>query len=388
MLGAMTGALHGWLVGVTADRRAAEQCRLLERQGARVLHAPMLRVVPHGGEGELAATLDALVDRPPEVVVLTTGVGARTWFDAADAAGRGEDLRRALSGAEVLVRGPKAAAAAFTEGLQASWQAPGATSAELVDRLRTMGVAGRRVAVQLDGRTDPVLGDAVRALGAEVVDVALYRWTAPEDGAAAQRLIEAVAERRIDAVTFTSAPALTSLLEMAEAVGLADQVGRHLGGDVAVLSVGPVCSAAARDAGIEPTVEPERHRLGPMISALAAWAAATDDTARVDVDGRRVVLRATAVVIDDEVIELPGREWGLLATLLERAGGVVGRDALLRLSGFDPDASGHAVEVAVGRLRRRLDGLLDVVAVPRRGYRLAVPAAAHDRSPHTPRGSA
>ncbi len=384
----MTAALHGWLVGVTADRRAAEQCRLLERQGARVLHAPMLRVVPHGGDDELAATLDALIEHPPQVVVLTTGVGARTWFDAADAAGRGEALRHALAGAEVLVRGPKAAAAAFTEGLAASWQAPGATSAELVARLVTMGVAGQRVAVQLDGRTDPVLGDAVRALGAEVVDVALYRWTAPEDGAAAQRLIEAVAGRRVDAVTFTSAPALSSLLELADAQGLAGPVGRHLGADVAVVSVGPVCSAAARDAGIEPTVEPERHRLGPMISALAAWGEAADADAAVTVTGRRIVLRATAVVIDDEVVELPGREWGVLATLLERAGGVVGRDALLRLSGFDADATGHTVEVAVGRLRRRLDGLLDVVAVPRRGYRLAVPAITRDRSPHTPGGRA
>jgi DNA-binding winged helix-turn-helix (wHTH) protein len=36
-------------------------------------------------------------------------------------------------------------------------------------------------------------------------------------------------------------------------------------------------------------------------------------------------------------------------------------------------ADDHAVEVTVGRLRRRLDGVLRVETVPRRGYRLVGP---------------
>ncbi len=36
---------------------------------------------------------------------------------------------------------------------------------------------------------------------------------------------------------------------------------------------------------------------------------------------------------------------------------------------------GHAVEVTVGRLRRRLGGTLDIRTVPRRGYSLLAPTA-------------
>ena len=367
-----SGPLHGWTVGVTADRRSAEQTRLLERHGARAMHGPLLRVVPHSGDEKLGAAVAALVARPPDVVVLTTGVGTRAWFEEADAAGRGEDLRAALAGAEVLARGAKASAAAATEGLETAWRAPGGTSEELVERLAGVGVRGRRIAVQLDGRADPVLGDAIRALGADVVDVPVYRWLSPEDPCPGERLVEAVAEGRLDAVTFTSAPAVWRLFELAADAGLTARVRDRLAESV-VVSVGPVCSRALREAGAEPTVEPARHRLGPMILALAAHAAATDDAAAVEVGGHRVVLHATTVVVGERVVELSARERGLLAALLERPGAVVDRDGLLRRGGFAGDASGHAVEVAVTRLRRRLAGALEVASVPRRGYRLDPP---------------
>lgn len=365
-------ALVGWTVGVTADRRAEEQGELLARRGARVVVGPAIRTLPLGANEGLRAAIEAVVAAPPEVVVLTTGLGTRGWFEAADAVGLGDRLLGALGGAEVVARGPKAAGAAATIGLDVVWQAPGGTGREVVAHLAAAGVAGRRVAVQLDGGTGTPVGDALRRLGAEVVDVPVYRWQLPDDPEPALRLIAAACDGRLDAVTFTAAPALHNLFRVAADAGRAASLRTALDGPVATVSIGPVCTESALALGVTPTVQPARHRLGAMVLALADHAIATDRAATVHVDGRRVLLRAASVVVDGVAVDLPQRERAVLAELLGRPGAVVAKDALLeRIWGGASMADAHAVEAVVGRLRRRLVGHLGVSAIARRGYMIS-----------------
>lgn len=360
--------LRGWTIGVTADRRAGEQVELLERRGARVVHAPAMRTVPLTLDDRVAAAIQATVENAPDAVVLSTGIGTRALFDAADAIGLGERLRASFAGAEVLARGPKAHGAALTAGVAVAWQAPSATSAEVIAHLEARGIAGRRVAVQVDGRDVPFVVAALARLGADVVPLPVYRWTRPADGGPVTRLVGAIGACAVDAVTFTSAPALTHLLLHAREIGHERTLVTAFGGPVCAVSIGPVCSAAARAAGIEPAVEPRRHRLGSMVMALADHARERTASETRRVGARTVELRAGAVVVDGEVVELPARERAVLAALLE--GAVLTKEQLRRVA-WASSAHGHAVEVAVGRLRRRLAGHLAVRTVPKRGYLLS-----------------
>src|SRR6187431_3158217 len=101
--------LDGFVVGVTADRRAEEQSEMLRRRGARVLRAPVIRTLPLATDEGIRSATEALVAQPPAFVVANTGIGVRTWFGAAESWGVGEALREALMTARVLARGPKAA---------------------------------------------------------------------------------------------------------------------------------------------------------------------------------------------------------------------------------------------------------------------------------------
>ena len=354
--------LLGWTVGVTADRRAEEQIELLRRRGANVVHGPTIRTHPlREDEGVIDATI-ALIRETPDVVVLSTGVGVRAWVNVADAAGLGTSLIDVLRSARVLARGPKAAGAASSFDVPVHHQAPGATSEELLDLLERDGVRGARVAVQLDGGSRVHLAQRLRRLGADVVTVPVYRWTQPIDHGPAARLMAAAAAGRIDALTFTSAPALEN------AMGLAPTPPADT---VVVASIGPVCTAAARRAGLAVAVEPERSRLGAMVLALAHHAREIDARQNVHVAGRRVILRAGAVVVDGNKLDLSDRERDYLAALLDRPGAVVSKESLLaRVWGAD-ERQQHAVEAGIARLRRRLGDCLTIATVPRRGYRLA-----------------
>lgn len=57
--------LTGRTVAITAHRRADEQAGAFERQGARVVHAPALKLVPTDqDDAVLAATREILATRP------------------------------------------------------------------------------------------------------------------------------------------------------------------------------------------------------------------------------------------------------------------------------------------------------------------------------------
>jgi len=364
--------LAGLVVGVTADRRAEEQQELLHRLGARTVHAPSVRTIPLGADAGLRAATEAIIAERPDIVVLSTGLGVRSWTEAAESMGLGDALTDAVLGATVLARGPKAAGAAVTAGWRVDWKAPGASSAEVVAHLADLGVAGRRVAVQLDGRTLPVLADAIAEHGATVVGVHVYRWELPTDTDPVERLIESICDGTVDAVTFTSSPAVWNLVEIAGSMGVGDTVRAEMSNRVLGVCVGPICAAAAIEHGFQRPLQPVAARLGSMAKALAAHVTAS--RLPVQVDASEVLMGASSVVVDGAVVELTRREREVFGMLVQRPGYVVNKAQLLSHV-WQGAADDHAVEVTVGRLRRRLDGVLRVETVPRRGYRLVGPAS-------------
>lgn len=363
------GALAGYTVGVTADRRAAEQIELLERRGATILHGPTIRTHPLVDEGALAAATQTALSTPFDIAVLLTAIGTRGWVEAAQSLGLAETLVERLRAGDVYVRGAKAKGAASTLGLPVIWAAP-SSSAELRDRLLADGVEGKRIVVQLDGAGgEPMLSDLERA-GATVVGVPVYRWSFPDDLGPAARLVRATVEQRVDAITFTTRTALTHLVAIAEREGLRTPLLRALGRTTSVVCVGPVCAQRARDLGIDQLIEPTRARLGSMVYEFTARAA--EARRRLKVGDHWLHIQGRLVAVDDtEPIALTERESRVLAALVTARGRVISKTELLGTVWGPGARDVHAAEVTVARLRRRLGTAGSAIeTVHRRGYRL------------------
>lgn len=364
------GPLSGYVIGVTADRRSGEQIELLVRKGASVIHGPTIRTHPLGAESDLADATRDVIERPPDITLLSTGIGVRGWFEAAESLDLGEALLDSLCRGQIFARGKKAHGAAVTAGLALGWQTPNGTSAELVDELARRGAGGLRIAVQLDGADGAPLADAVRRLGAEVVPVPVYRWTMPDDAVPAHRLLTAIVDRRVDAVTFTARPQIENLVELADAAGKHDDLVGAFRADVVPVCVGPVCGVAATDAGFAPPLVPDRYRLGSMVLQLAS--AFGDRGMDVRLGDVEVRIQGTVVVVAGELIQLSDREADLLHALAARFGKVVSKPQLLERVWNGAESDEHVVEVTVARLRGRLgDAGRGLETVVRRGYRLS-----------------
>ncbi|MGW9132722.1 uroporphyrinogen-III synthase [Streptomyces sp. NPDC055681] len=368
------GPLAGFTVGVTAARRADELGTLLQRRGATVVHAPALRIVPLADDSELLAATEELIDRVPDVVVATTAIGFRGWIEAADGWGIGDRLLDRLRTVELLARGPKVKGAVRAAGLTEAWSPGSESMAEVLERLLDEGVEGRRIALQLHGEPLPGFVESLRAGGAEVVVVPVYRWMEPEDLAPLDRLLDVTAARGLDALTFTSAPAAASFLNRAEKRGLLPEILGALQGEVVSACVGPVTALPLQARGID-TIQPERFRLGPLVQLLCRELPGGART--LPVAGHRVEIRGHAVLVDDELRPVPPAGMALLHSLARRPGWVVARADLLRaLPGSGTDE--HAVETAMARLRTALGVPRLIQTVVKRGYRLALDPAAAD----------
>lgn len=257
--------LAGYTVAVTAAHRREELGAALERHGARVLYGPAIELVPLADDSALLDATRRCLAMPLDYVIVTTGIGFRGWVDAAGTWGLSGSLTAALGAATIFTRGPKARGAVRGTGLREAWSPGSESSAELLDHLLAeYPLAGRRIAVQLHGEPLTGLVDALRAAGAEVVEVPVYRWVPPADEAPLRRVIEATVAGGVDCVTFTSAPAAANFLDTAERMGCRAELVAALHGPVLCAAVGPVTAAPLLAADV-PVVQPDRFRLGALV---------------------------------------------------------------------------------------------------------------------------
>ncbi len=359
--------MAGCTVLITADRRKHELAAALERRGAVVRHAPALTIVPHADDELLLASTARLIENPPDVVVVTTGIGFRSWIEAADAHGLAERLLTVLGAARLVARGPKARGAIHAVGLTADWVAESETSAEIAEVLLGEGVEGLSIAIQHHGAGADDLDTLFTAAGASVLSIVVYRWGPPPDAVALEQSVEAAANGDIDAIVFTSAPGAEAWLDAVEQQGLRETVlGRFGSGALVAAAVGPVTARPLEDRGVRPLV-PERARLGSLVRAIVAHYELVDAQALTTVAGK-LVIRSRVALLDGRLLPLSPSGLEVLRLLATQRGAVVTRDEVIAVL---PDAeTAHAAEVAIGRLREAI-GRRDVVGtVIKRGYRL------------------
>jgi uroporphyrinogen-III synthase len=263
------GDLSGVTIGVTAERRADEFINALERNGATVRHAPMIHIVPLPDDLQLRAATDDVLAADIDMLAVTTGAGFRGWLEAAQNWGLSERLLATLGRARVYTRGPKGKGAVRGRGLTEEWSAPEESNRELFRHVLAAGVAGKRIAVQLHGSPLPEHTQPLVDAGARLIEVQPYRWEWPADMVPAHRLLDEVLDRKVRALAFTSAPATSNLLTLAQQRGAYDELIQALQCDVVCACVGPITAAPLTDVGV-PTLQPERQRLGALVKLLVA----------------------------------------------------------------------------------------------------------------------
>jgi len=244
--------LHGRRVVVTRARaQASSLAQALRELGAEVVELPAIRIEPRIESEGVSRAIDSIGDYA--LVCMTSPNGVRLLFEAMSE----RDLdARALAGATVAAIGPGTARALAEHGVLADVVPERFVAEALVEELAGIDVSGQRVLIARAAEARDVLPDALRERGAEVDVVALYETVREEPNAEA---VEAA--RGADYVTFTSSSTVRNLTEA---------LGERFPRDARVVSIGPVTSETAREAGLEVHAEAARHDVEGLVAALLA----------------------------------------------------------------------------------------------------------------------
>jgi uroporphyrinogen III methyltransferase/synthase len=264
--------LYGKRVVVTRARaQASGLAKRLRGLGAEVVELPAIRIEPRIESDEVKAAVERIGEY--SLIVLTSPNGVRLLFEAM----RNADLdARALShskqqqvreggsaGTAVAAIGPGTARALAKVGISADIVPERFVAESLVESLAAVDVSDKKVLVARAAEARDVIPEHLAARGAEVDVVALYETVREEPSPSAIEAAQAA-----DYVTFTSSSTVRNLTE-----ALGDRFPTH----ARIVSIGPVTSESARDAGLEVHVEADPHDVDGLVAALLADAHHTTD---------------------------------------------------------------------------------------------------------------
>jgi uroporphyrinogen-III synthase len=237
-----------------AARQSGGLRERLEQQGAEVLLLPTIEIAPPESYGPLD---DALRDAKHFAWLVITSANAVRVL--------GERLTGIGSSAESLAHlrcaavGPSTAEAMRTLGLKVDVVPEQYVGEALADALKDQ-VRGQRVLLVRAAVARDVVPYALTSAGATVTVVDAYRTVVPADAVERARAIFGT-NLLPDAVVFTSGSTVTHLLNVLRDAGLV------FSRDVACVSIGPVTSAALREAGLEVAAEAETASLDGLVKA-------------------------------------------------------------------------------------------------------------------------
>ena len=260
--------LRGKRVAVLESRLGRELADLVAGRGAEPFHAPALAELPDLDPQAIAALVQSLEARPAKLAIFQTGVGTKALFAATDSLSLTERFNALLKSTTVAVRGPKPTGALRQRGVHIDRSAGDPfTTRELLDAIKDVPVKGERVVVQRYGSVNTELDRALEARGAEVIEIPTYRWALPGDTALLAELVGRLERGEMDAVLFTNAEQVRNLFSIGNQLGKTEMLRGALNRTL-IASIGPVASAALRNAGVKVGVEASPPKLGALLSSL------------------------------------------------------------------------------------------------------------------------
>lgn len=263
--------LKGARVGLLEARFSSTLADLVELYGGRPYAVPALRETPIDSP-RVNQLVQGLSRGRYSTVIFQTGVAATLLFEEAERRGSLEEVRDRLRRCTTIARGPKPAAVLSRNGVKPSIAVGEPyTTPELLASIASLDVSRKYVALLHYGERNRELSLALRTRGARLAEFLLYEWQLPVDTAPLKAMVHEIIDGGVDAMAFTNQIQIRHLNQVAEELGLGDELACALTQRVVVASIGPSCSHQLRQLGIQPLVVPEIPKMRPLISSLSDY---------------------------------------------------------------------------------------------------------------------
>ena len=252
--------LSGRRVLVTrAAEQSGEFSEMLAELGARVIECPTIRLVPPEDYTELDRAIGSIAGF--HWLIFTSVNSVKFFF--ARLANFGRDSR-AIGSCRVCAVGPRTAAALLPHGVRADLVPEEYKAEGVLDAFRGIKVNEGKFLIPRGDKGRDVLITGLEGLGGEVVAPVAYRNVVPDY--LPDTMLQALVEKKIDCVTFTSSSTVENLAAM-----LGENNMIHLLDSVAVAAIGPITAKTCRELGLDVAIEPKEYTLTALTAEIVKY---------------------------------------------------------------------------------------------------------------------
>ena len=275
---------------VTGSRRATELAHLISNFGGtpRII-ATVGFEVNQGVSKEIKDFINKIVEKKIDYIIFMTGPGVYLLMSAARCLDLEKRVVEALNQIIIICRSLKSKYALADHGIKTDIIPQENTAEGIAKALNNYSVYNKNVAILWPGSDSSVLRQELLKSGAQVVECSIYTYSHELKEEAAKVLktmgfnykyphqakvvefIEEITKGFIDAITFTSPPAVYEFFKIAEHYHLKEPLQQSLNQDIIVVAVGPSTEKALAENRVKVDVMPKVYKMGPMIKALSDY---------------------------------------------------------------------------------------------------------------------
>ena len=253
-----TKPLFGKTFVVTRARaQASALTEKLEMEGAKVMEVPAIKITDPDDFAPLDAAQKNLASY--DWVIFTSANGVDLFFDRL--LQNGKDAR-AFAHNKIAAIGTATADMLTAYGLTADLIPASYKAEDLVDTLLPQLHKGSKVLLARAKEARNVLPDSLRAAGADVDVVAVYQTVS--DCENKEELLDALKNKAVDCITFTSSSTVTNLLKALDSE-------KELLKGVTLAAIGPITAKTMEKNGLKPTVCADTYTIDGLVEALNAF---------------------------------------------------------------------------------------------------------------------
>lgn len=250
--------LFGKRILVTrAKEQAAEFSRLLAAYGAETIECPTIQIVPP----ESWRPVDDVIGRLDRFhwLIFTSLNGVGPFMKRLRSKGLDG---RAFAGLRICCIGPRTAQELAEYGLAADLVPPEYQAEGVIASLTQRGVKGQRILIPRAAVARDILPEQLRAQGAEVEVVPVYRTTVPaSDVASIQDRIE---RGELDIITFTSSSTVRNFVQLLG--GMVEQIRTQ--GRIRIACIGPITASTVKEYRLPVHILPSENTIPALAEAI------------------------------------------------------------------------------------------------------------------------
>ena len=236
------------------ERQADDLARLLEKEGAKIIHFPTIKIIPPHDWSSLDTALNKLDTY--NWIIFTSGNGVQYFFDRLEK--QNKDVRE-LKGIKICCIGPATAEQITKRGIKVALVPEHYVSEGILQSLAATDMQGKKVLIPRAAQARDVLPEGLRKMGAAVDIVTAYETV--NSGKKKDELLELLHDQRIDVITFTSSSTVINFLEI---------MGKDylLPAQIKIACIGPITAATARKAGWKVDMQKDEYTMKGLVQAL------------------------------------------------------------------------------------------------------------------------